>query len=271
MNSIQDKIATRIIEALEANVIPWKKPWKNGLATSYITGKPYRGINALVLGSLAGGGEFLTFNQGKKLGLKLKKGSKGYPVVFWKLTEVVNKETGDISELPFARGYTVFKASDFGIEPADKPAFVEGKPHDEYLKRYLGRPSLSFGGNSAFYQPSTDSVTLPPKGNFISEGEFLSTLFHEMVHSTGHEKRLGRKGVTGNSKFGSDPYAEEELIAELGTQMLCAEHGVETMGTVENSKAYCQSWARKFKAEPKLIISCAQKAQKASDLINNKK
>lgn len=94
-------------------------------------------------------------------------------------------------------------------------------------------------------------------------------MFHEMVHSTGYESRLNRDGVTGTHKFGSEDYSKEELVAEMGTAMLCGVAGIDN-STIENSASYIQSWLRQLKNDKKLVILASSKAQKAVDYILGK-
>ena len=45
----------------------------------------------------------------------------------------------------------------------------------------------------AFYSPSLDYVQLPKKEFFKSTAKYYSTLFHEVIHWTGHPERLNRE------------------------------------------------------------------------------
>ncbi|MFQ7503299.1 MAG: ArdC-like ssDNA-binding domain-containing protein [Alistipes finegoldii] len=69
----------------------WQKPWfyGQGLLPCNITGKRYAGTNLLTLLMLTEvkgyrTPVFLTFRQAKERGLTVRKGSKQFPVVFWK-------------------------------------------------------------------------------------------------------------------------------------------------------------------------------------------
>ena len=98
--------------------------------------------------------------------------------------------------------------------------------------------------------------------------EFYSTLFHEMVHSTGHKDRLGRldTGVK-LASFGSEDYSKEELIAEIGSAFLMNYIGIETSKTFKNSAAYIQSWLKVLRNDNKFIVSASSKAEKAMKYI----
>ncbi len=108
---------------------------------------------------------------------------------------------------------------------------------------------------------------MPDKDRFEIPAEYYSTLFHEITHSTGHKSRLDRLEAT---SFGSEPYAKEELIAEMGAAFLCGEAGIECE-TLENSAAYLSGWLKALKDDKRLVISAAAAAQKAVDLMLDRK
>jgi antirestriction protein ArdC len=71
-------------------VIPWEKPWKTPRFTggpfprNFYTGKPYRGVNVLLLWSSEYSSPFwLTFNQAQALKGSVRKGEHGTPIVFF--------------------------------------------------------------------------------------------------------------------------------------------------------------------------------------------
>ena len=120
-------------------------------------------------------------------------------------------------------------------------------------------------GDRAFYRPATDSITLPLLKQFKETAEYYGTAFHEMVHSTGHAKRLNRLDAT--AFFGSEAYSKEELIAEIGSAALVNRAGLETSKSFRNSAAYVQNWLQALKNDKRFIVSAAGKAEKAVALI----
>lgn len=127
-------------------------------------------------------------------------------------------------------------------------------------------PTIRFGGDRACYIPSRDEVRIPSPEQYIGAEEYYSTLFHELVHATGHESRLKRAEIAKPSGFGSDPYAREELVAEMGATFLCGRARIE-QETLANSAAYIQNWIGKLRSDPKLVVLVAASAQKAADFI----
>jgi antirestriction protein ArdC len=107
----------------------------------------------------------------------------------------------------------------------------------------------------------------------VGSSEYYATLFHEIIHSTGNEKRLKR--FTSEDKnqtlFGSDSYSKEELVAEIGASFLCHQNGIENKSTKDNSVAYLQNWLKMLKDDHKLIIFAAAQAEKAVKFIKGEK
>jgi antirestriction protein ArdC len=95
---------------------------------------------------------------------------------------------------------------------------------------------------------------------------YYATLFHELVHATGHESRLNRVTLTEKAGFGSNPYCKEELIAEMGAAFLCGQAEIAER-TIDNSAAYLNGWLDQLRSDKTLIVQAAAQAQKATDFI----
>ncbi|KAB2815021.1 ArdC family protein, partial [Phaeocystidibacter marisrubri] len=307
---VYQKVTEMVIEAIEKKGnLPWRKSWKSvnkyGIsASNFASKKAYRGINAMLLNfiipALTGRNwdipYFLTFKQIQERGGKLKKGSKGYMVVYfmfyhkyqgktiteneyWKRFSACGEKgsTQDqcetLERIPMLKYYKVFNADD--IEGIDwKLKKVAPKKNSEKIEiaeaivtSYPTAPELVLGGDDAYYSPGDDYIQLPYIEAFDSPQEFYSTFFHEMVHSTGHSTRLSRE-LNGNMK--SKAYAFEELIAEMGANYLNAEAGI-LYFTLDNSAPYLQNWMGRLKSEMekdnKFFFRACSAAQEAADYI----
>ncbi len=269
--SVYEIITNQILAELERGEVPWRKPWRTLPPANLISKKPYRGINVFLLALQGYGSQFwLTFNQAKQLGGNIRKGEHGTKIVFWKFdTYEKAAEGGEIEERKFAflRYFTVFN-----IEQTEGlKALLELPPavpieSAESIVSGMPNPPAFEQDSRASYIPSQDVVTIPSRTAFTSQEEFYSTLFHELTHATGHAKRLGREGFDTPQQFGSESYSKEELIAEMGSAMLCGVAGIE-QNTLANSAAYLKTWIARLKADSKLVISAASAAQKAADCI----
>jgi antirestriction protein ArdC len=264
--AVYEIITSQIIAQLEKGVVPWRQPWRTGLPKNLVSGKVYRGINLFLL-SMVNEEYFVTRKQAEALGGKVR--CKGLPVVFWKMLERENPKNGEIERIPLLRYYRVYPVSGVdGLEvPVTNAAIVAPIDAAEEVVRHMPNPpAIQYGGRGACYNPSRDEVQMPEMRSFTDSEEFYSTLFHELAHSTGHQSRLDRVGVTTNWAFGSHEYSEEELVAEMTSSFLCgfADIGQKTM---PNSAAYIDGWLSKLQADPKYIIKASSKAQRAADYI----
>ena len=268
-NKVYEIVNEKIMAALDANVIPWKKPWKTGIPTNLVSKKPYRGANIFILGIMPFTSPYwLTYNQAKQLGGEVKKGEKGTPVVFWKVWEKKNGE-----KFPVLRYYTVFNVEQCDLPEGKIPKveeldFSPVEKAEEIVAGYKNGPKINYEGNRACYIPGKDLVMIPPKEVFVNSEKVYSTLFHELGHSTGHKTRLNRKSLVDLTSFGSHTYSEEELVAEFTASYLCAIAGID-QPTQKNSVSYIAGWKQEL-SDPnnvKLIVQAAAKAQKAADHI----
>jgi len=125
---------------------------------------------------------------------------------------------------------------------------------------------IDFGSRYACYRPKTDTVLMPDKDSFIGVSEYYSTLFHELAHSTGHESRLKRKGITDLLPFGTEQYSKEELVAEMGAAFLCGYVNIED-AALQNQAAYIAAWKRKLENDSMILLQAAAQGQKAADYI----
>lgn len=284
-DTIYELVTERVIAKLEEGTAPWQKPWTaaaGGVPVSLSSKKPYRGINVFLLAIAAADGGYRSnwwgsYKQIEKLGGQVRKGEKSTVVVFWKrlpIEEVVDgKKVKKV--IPLLRYFRVFNAEqcDGLPEKYQAPAEVEGtfaehKDAERIIKEYLGRedaPELRYGGDRAFYADALNLIQLPAREDFHSEEEFYSTAFHEVTHSTGSPRRLDRKGIAEFDHFGSEKYAKEELVAEMGSAILQAVTGIEA--PFDNSAAYIANWLTKLRDDKKLVVQAAAQAQRAVDHI----
>lgn len=274
-NNIYDQVTQRIIALLEKGTIPWRKPWtvQTGLPRNLITKKPYRGINTFLLHSMKYESPFwLTYRQAMELGGYVRKGEKSCPVVFWKRLELEDEDTGEREKIPMLRFYYVFNAAQCeGLKNAPTPTLeAPATKPDEIIAAMPQRPEIKHGMTLACYSPSADTVSMPDRARFNKDAGYFATLFHELIHSTGHPSRLNRSTLAESAGFGSNPYCKEELVAEMGAAFLCGLAGIgETV--LENSAAYVQNWLERLQNDRKLIVQAAAQAQKATDFILNVK
>lgn len=275
-SSVYSIVTEQILKQLESGVAPWHRPWHAEPPCNLVSGKVYRGINVFLLATQGYGSRYwLTFNQANKLGGHIRKGEKSSIVTFWNIGDEKTVRDSDGIEhtsKPFLlRYYRVFNIEQSeGI--ADKLGLGKATPRvpsieqcEAIVKNMPNPPAFQQDGR-AWYRPSSDTVGIPARTAFDSPEAYYSTLFHELTHSTGHSKRVGRDGIETLNTFGSESYSKEELIAEMGAAMLCGVAGIERK-TLSNSASYLKSWIDVLKSDSRMVVSAASHAQRAADYI----
>jgi antirestriction protein ArdC len=279
MKDIYESITARFIERLEQGTVPWQKPWLP--ASNVVSGRSYRGINALILSLAEADTPFwMTYKQATELGGCIRKGEKSMPVIYWKLLdkrdekgEVILNDKGEPEQIPLVRWSCVFNLDQTtGIKqlPHKEPEAEReyGVSAAEKIVGNCGVPIVRAPADQiAAYDPSEDKIYMPGKGHFRSEAHYYHTVFHELTHATGHSSRLNREGVVQADRFGSERYAREELIAELGASFLMNDVGLLGEAHFENSAGYLKNWISRLKENPKLLVQASSAAQKAHDYL----
>lgn len=279
---VNEIITDRIICSLEQGVIPWQKPWSGGGSwpRNLVTKKQYRGINVLLLACQGfGSPDWLTYNQTAARGGQVKKGEKSTPIVFWQVKDRDHSEAGDREDkrekMFVLRYYNVFNVEQTTLEvPREEPkAKIEPiAACIAVLEDWQQKPELRLDNrfeNRAAYSPTLDAIQMPVIERFHSAEQYYATLFHELVHSTGHPSRLNRPGVANFDRYGSEQYSKEELVAECGAAFLCGHTGIANESVERNATAYLQNWIAALKGDSHLIVSAAAQAQRAVDMILN--
>ena len=274
--NMYEVINNMIMEKLQKGKMPWKQTWNNfGPARNYVSKKPYRGINALILNNTEYEYPlFLTFLQVKELGGYIKKGSKSIEVIYWKTLEFENDEK--IKRIPFLRYYNVFNVDCVEGMKLNLPTrYVSDRIEccETIINDMPSKPIIEHGGDEPYYNWQDDKVKVPHRENFILSDEYYATLFHELAHSTGHESRLNREECMKPTLYGSRDYCKEELVAEIATCFLCGEAGISN-NTLNNSAAYIQFWLERLthllREDDKAFVRASAQAQKGTDFILNR-
>ncbi|MBL0923460.1 MAG: DUF1738 domain-containing protein [Sphingomonadaceae bacterium] len=282
--SLYEEVTATIIAQLEAGVFPWVQPWSSaaagiGLPRNAVSGRPYSGINVLILwGAVIEGGfasqDWLTFRQALAAGGCVRKGERGQTVFYadrFTPKGEAGHEQGEgdaetVRSIPFLKRFTVFNVAQceglperFSATPAPLP---ERQPHVE-AEALIAATGADFriGGAEAFYSPSLDFVQVPPQPAFAHQIDFYRTALHELGHWTGHKSRIDRDQSGG---FGNPAYAREELCAELASAFLCAALGI--VPTVRHAD-YLANWLTVLRSDSRAIFKAASQASKAADYL----
>ncbi|MBT2621256.1 zincin-like metallopeptidase domain-containing protein [Chryseobacterium sp. ISL-6] len=272
----EDKFISKILENLDkVNAQDWEQYANVQFhhPKNLFTKKEYQGFNTIALYIDTVVNKFktsyyATFSSISKAGGKLKKGAKGTVIEFFnyvfkhkktgkiftseQVSEMSSMERENISKIACLRNYTVFN-SEFieNLEEININIDFEDENHEldfqkqakceSFITKIIedGNLKITYARlNIACYSPIEDYIAIPEKKFFVSEDRYYSTLFHEIIHWTGHESRLNRE-LKGHSDMTS--YSFEELIAEMGSMLICLQFGI----TLEfiNSVRYLKSWS----------------------------
>ena len=276
-------VTEKIISALEAGTATFTLPWHNAGAlvrpTNAFTGNAYKGVNVLSLWIDAiskkyAHGYWASYRQWQSLEAQVNKGEHGSHILFYKPldTNAEGDEEGQTSQRFVWRASVVFNVSQVtGWEVPQPPrtSLVQRLEHAERVIAATGAVIREGRLSQACYDPASDVIDIPPRSSFIgsttstpTEGLY-ATLFHELSHWTGHKTRLDRdlKG-----RFGSEGYAIEELVAELGAAFLSAELGITQEPRVDHA-AYIGDWLRVLKRDPNALTHAASKASQAAEFV----
>lgn len=270
----------RIIET--EKLLPWQKPWSSvGLAHSVKSNRTYNMLNQMLLGKPGAWGSFKTWSD---MGYRIKKDEKSSRVYEWFYVDPKSKDADaedkpedskKNNKVPVLRYYCVFHESQ--VETADgkpykaKKSKVKKVDHIKQAEKFVSNYKelskikgikANKESNDAYYDPRKDIIVSPKIDQYKTANDFYSTLFHEIVHSTGHKSRLDR-GFDSKTAFGSEDYSKEELIAELGSAIICARLGIDNDKTIKDSAKYCKAWIKALKGDAKLLVSASTGANKA--------
>ena len=282
MSKLQQSVTDRIIAKIEeGGLAAWMKPWVDiankdkAMPYNFKTGNEYQGINILTLliGAFENGYShncWLTFDQALSLGGRVRKGEKSQHCIRYGVYEKED-DHNDKKSYAFVKPFYLFNIEQIdGIEIPQLPDAPIRTIDDSILaieslvKEECDVTNLGYriGGNRAFYAPALDLIKMP-QGEFNCCSNYAATLAHELIHATGHSKRTNRHHLF-KDKFKDDTkasYAFEELVAELGAAMLCAEHGI--VGEHLQHESYIDSWFNVLKREPSMLLKAASHASKA--------
>jgi antirestriction protein ArdC len=280
--SLYQEVTDRVISELEKGSFPWVQPWGAakaglGLPKNAATARRYSGINILILwGSVIEKGfrgqNWITFRQALTLGGSVRKGEKGTTVCyadrFIPKGEIARaaKTGDDPNAVPFLKRFTVFNVDQCDGLPATAFEDIaplpdrDTIPHAETLIAATGA-DFRIGGARSFYQTADDFIQVPPQPAFFQQIDYYRTCFHELGHWTGAKHRLARDH---SGRFGSHPYAREELVAEMTSAFVCAALGITP--TVRHTD-YLANWLEVLKEDNRAIFRAASQASKASDFI----
>jgi len=287
MNTVNTQVTQTIIDALKKGTPPWERPWHldlkaKGLPYNPLTQANYRGINILILWGCEiecayPASAWLTFNQARKLGGRVKRGEKATQCVFVRLVKIEDKaakeapadkttqDPDNTKTILIRKNFSLFNIAQLtGVDHSPVKLAFDPIPAAEHLLQSSGA-KITYGASEAAYNLETDQITLPHKTAFKTVEDFYATALHELIHWTGHQQRLNRSEI---QQYYGEFRAFEELIAEIGSAFLCAEIGL--AGRRQHA-AYIKSWLAILAEDERAIFRAASQANKACQYLQQGK
>ena len=277
-------VADRILELLDRGELPpWHRPWRinpNGNPCNAVTQRPYRGINTWltrISQELFGYDDhrWLTLKQANAAGGHVNKGERATKIIFWKTIHKEDPNASDVATYPLAVIYNIFNVEQTTscnipdlpklpqqpdpIEQAE--AIIASMPNPPQIQTY------ETDNIAPHYRPIDDVVRIPDSRRYDEVELYYNTVYHELTHSTGHPKRLNRFTPTEIPNI--HDYGIEELVAGMGSAMLADLAGI-GHATLQPDASYIQHWSQTIRANRSIILSAAQRSQKAVDYIMNR-
>jgi antirestriction protein ArdC len=280
---IYQAVTDKIISAIEQGAGAWRMPWHvekvSGVGPiNAVSEKAYRGVNVLILWATAmtegyASPLWATYKQWADLGAKVRTGSRGTQIVFYKKLEPTDAEASEQDDQGrrsrfVAKGFHVFNSDQvdgFDAVPVSTKSESERIQAVEDFVAQLGA-DVRHGGSKAFFVPAADYIQIPPLNLFDEVPGYYATLLHELTHWTGHKTRLDRDM---SARFRTESYAAEELVAELGAAFLCSTLGISSEPRPDHA-AYIESWFKVLKGDKRAIFTASSLAQKAADFLYSK-
>jgi putative DNA primase/helicase len=278
-------VAEQLIAQLEAGTAPWVKPWRPGarfMPFNPITGKDYRGMNAVILLMTAealgyGDARWMTYRQAASQDGQVRRGEKSTLIQYWKwreerpvigpdgapLRDADGKAIIERVELVRPRVFVaaVFNAAQIDGLPAPepRPALPEWQRHElaEAILRNSGAEIRHLACDRAAYNRILDTIVLPQRPQFPTADGYYATALHELGHWSGHETRLNRDLA---HPLGSEGYAREELRAEIASLMLGDRLGIGH--DPSQHAAYVGHFLQILRSDPQEIFRAASDAER---------
>jgi len=274
MPNVYEIVTEQLVKTIEEEkTLPWERPW-NFSPRSYGTKKEYSGINRLLLSTPHESRYWLTFNEAKRRGGYIREGEHGSLCVFWtsytpQAKEENTQEEGEERKeksrgvLRYYRVWNLDQTGGIERPKEENNGHTEKiREAEEIVSAMPRKPIVREGGDRAYYSPLEDTVTLPPSISFKDAPSRYGTLFHELVHSTGHGSRLNRN-LTGYK--GTEEYSQEELVAEIGACFLLSKSGL--VPDYQHSGDYLRGWATFLRDHSRAIVTASSQAEKATKYI----
>lgn len=273
-----NKVNAQIIQLMQDNGQDWAKGWAekyvHNTPRNIISGKGYSGFNSFITYCAPYESPFWgTYKQWQDKGVQVKKGEKATHIIY--ASKFLPK---DQKKLPKEEQKTAFCLKPYAIFNSEQTDYempeLELNPTQSNIDIHADAEvfvsntgaSIQHLGNNAFYSPTTDSITMPAREQFFTTSDYYGTLLHELTHWTRHKTRLNRS--FNQKRFGDSGYAQEELVAELSSAILCAMIGIDAKPRADHAK-YINNWIQVINDNESAMLTAFSHATKAVEFLDS--
>lgn len=268
IQEVNQQIKEFLMDArLGDGIAPWQKEWIVIEKRNYDSNRLYNGLNRWLL-SYDSDIAYITKSSVEKHGLTVPEGTKARLVIAYvppKLRKEEEKLSDDEKKkilkkrFPVMVTHWIYRSKDIPGLPEKKYKEMKDNKRYENIESFVESLKakglkIEEGGNSAHHIRHTDIIGMPDIKQFENSDEYYRVMFHEVGHWTGtHLKR-------DDKKFDRTEYGKEELIAEMVSAYVSHYFGI---AMTQNSFSYLDGWMKAIDADPYLLVSAGQQAEKA--------
>ena len=264
-------ITKEILVLMKTEKGNWTKPWVGVHSISNKTHE-YQGFNCLILALARHKNEWQrkvwgTYKQWKDAECQVDKDQHGTKIL---RPQIIKGKDDKGKEKVFTtfRPFKVFNIQQCSGETHKFDSFDQPPARDIKNNKRIDKhistlgADIRHGDSMAYYNPKSDFIGMPDQKAFKDDIYYYTTLFHELTHWTGHEKRCNRKLKC----WGGKDYAFEELVAELGASFLANHFRIESKPR-EDHIQYLQTWIKGLENHSTMLFKASSLAEKAVQFI----
>lgn len=286
------QLADFFIEMMEnGDLPPWARSWRDVPVPISVRGHRYVGFNRLYLEALTAKMRYRSPHWATRQWVENLGGAVPEGATWGKVTGVFNvrdrltrEDSGALRTrvTSLVNVEEVFKeVPPWEPEPPNDRRFEKAQLISDSYLRPSGfvlmqtekppppPPSLDLNPvvSGPLYRPTLDEIQVPGHDRFHTTDSYYHSLFHEIAHSTGHEKRLKRPGVAEFDHFGSYQYSEEELVAQMTAAMLARDAGIDSASEELRSAAYLKFWLGAMGESPNMLYNAIDQSLRATNFL----
>ena len=248
-------VAIKLAGQLRDGEAPMQRQEVQNIPYNPATGRSFHGINALnLMMQDRKDDRWMTFEDARNAGYKVKSGEKGTPVQKW-----ARKQPGEDKQK--MQTTWLFNAEQLQFIPPMQKKPERPDPYERVTEilNNCGATVVHDQKKEAFYDPAKDTIHLPQPDSYKNINNYCQDALNAYFHSTGHPSRQDRDSFDSPKRYQQNA---EELICSVSTMMMCAEIGIPCDSTKNPELA--KPWADNIEKFP---VQFSQGMKAADDAV----